>query len=142
LKPALCAGSSVAITGRIELMAQIEKRPTPAALPELARLFPDRPVDDGTTPVDAYPAGATPEGVHDLAGNVWEWCRDWFASYPEQEQLDPAGPDNSASRVLRGGSYGDDPRSLRSANRGGVPPHEWSANLGSWVVWGAAPRQD
>lgn len=64
-----------------------------------------------TTPVGAYPKGATPEGVHDLAGNVSEWCSDWYDRYTDDEQVDPAGPavgmdiGGSAARVLRGGAF-------------------------------------
>jgi hypothetical protein len=56
------------------------------------------------TPVDAYPKGATPEGVFDLAGNVWEWCRDGQRVYDGEPKNDPTGPDGG-SRVLRGRSF-------------------------------------
>ncbi len=93
----------------------------------------------GTTPVDAYPAGATPEGVHDLAGNVWEWCRDWFGSYREEEQRDPTGPSQVTSRVLRGGSFNYAPRALRGAFRLGRHSINRTVSLGFRVVWGSAP---
>lgn len=93
----------------------------------------------GTTPVDAYPAGATPEGVHDLAGNVWEWCRDWFGSYPGEEQRDPTGADRGTSRVLRGGSFNRDPRALRGVYRYVNLPGDRNGALGFRVVWGSAP---
>jgi formylglycine-generating enzyme required for sulfatase activity len=96
----------------------------------------------GTTPVDAYPAGATPEGMRDLAGNVREWCRDWFGPYPEEEQRDPLGPDRGVSRVLRGGSFVGDPGALRSAFRNRLPPDDRSGRLGFRVVWGSATGLD
>ena len=71
-----------------------------------------------TTPVGSYPKGATPEGVHDLAGNVWEWCSDWYGSYEAGDQTDPAGPETGNRRVLRGGAFSNDPDALRCAYRG------------------------
>ncbi len=75
-----------------------------------------------TTPVGSYPGGATQEGVHDLAGNVWEWCADWKGTYPEEDEEDPVGPESGTSRVLRGGSFGNDPRHQRAACRSGSHP--------------------
>jgi len=67
-----------------------------------------------TTPVDAYPKGATPgTRIHDLAGNVWEWCRDWYAPYPERADPDPTGPKDGSGRVLRGGSFNGGARRLQ-----------------------------
>jgi formylglycine-generating enzyme required for sulfatase activity len=72
-----------------------------------------------TTPVGSFPANAF--GLHDMHGNVWEWCEDvWHASYngaPTDGSARPAGGDSS-SRVLRGGSWGLIPQFLRSAYRG------------------------
>lgn len=46
-------------------------------------------------------------GLYDLSGNVWEWCRDWYGIYPEGEQNNYRGPESGSSRVLRGGSWGN-----------------------------------
>lgn len=73
-----------------------------------------------TSPVDYYGLnGRNNYGLADMLGNVWEWCLDWY---------DPAGPHKTPNlqpaqyRVLRGGSFGNHPGSLRCANRGGNPP--------------------
>lgn len=91
-----------------------------------------------TTPVGAYPEGATAEGVLDLAGNVWEWCRDWSARYSEHREKDPAGPKSGMSRVLRGGSFLNYPRNLRSAYRIGFDPEYQNENVGFRVVWSSS----
>jgi len=74
------------------------------------------------TPVGEYPSGDTPEGVSDLAGNVWEWCSDVFDGeyYGKSPREDPKGPARNAERgacVLRGGSWFDLSVHLRSAYR-------------------------
>lgn len=69
------------------------------------------------SPVGVYSAGATPEGILDLAGNVWEWCADWFGPYEARDVKDPQGPKKGKARVLRGGAFGDHPWSLRAACR-------------------------
>jgi len=92
-----------------------------------------RNVDD-TTPVGAYPEGATPEGVHDLAGNVWEWCRDWYGEYPPDDEENPKGPKDGASRVLRGGSFFRNPWFLRAAYRLDFPPEFRDLDVGFRVL--------
>ena len=69
--------------------------------------------------VGSHPKGSTPEGIQDLAGNVWEWCSDWFDVYPPAAdlELDPLGPVHGTGRVLRGGSYFYDAALLRAAYR-------------------------
>jgi len=87
----------------------------------------DKKVDDGfvrTSPVKQYPAGASPYGVMDMAGNVWEWCNDWYAGdyYKASPAETPKGPDSGSCRVLRGGSWLDEPVNLRCAFRIGCVP--------------------
>jgi eukaryotic-like serine/threonine-protein kinase len=60
-----------------------------------------------TTPVGSYPSGASPFGVLDMAGNVWEWTSDWYDAkyYQRAPSVNPPGPDIGARHVKRGGSW-------------------------------------
>lgn len=60
----------------------------------------------GVVVVGSYPGGASRDGVLDLAGNVAEWCDDWYAPYSADSQTDPDVQTESHSRVIRGGSWG------------------------------------
>jgi formylglycine-generating enzyme required for sulfatase activity len=73
-----------------------------------------------TAPVGSRSEGASPYGVADMAGNVWEWCRDPYDAnyYEDAPSQDPRGPSRIVSPVVvRGGSWGDSPDFLRVANR-------------------------
>jgi formylglycine-generating enzyme required for sulfatase activity len=69
-------------------------------------------------------------GLYDMAGNLWEWCRDWYGPYPGGQSLDPSGPATGVVRVNRGGSFGSGAADERSAARAGNPPAEASAFRG------------
>ena len=71
-----------------------------------------------TTRVGSYPTGASPYGVMDMAGNVWEWVHDWYGPYSSLPVTNPTGPDTGFNRVLRGGSwYSFDNNYLRTSLR-------------------------
>lgn len=72
-----------------------------------------------TAPVDAYAAGKSPFGIYQLAGNVWEWCNDWYdpGYYREHPRKNPTGPARGVDRVLRGGFWFSSSREIRAADR-------------------------
>ena len=80
----------------------------------------------GTTPVGVFPKGRSDYRVEDMAGNVWEWCADWFAedAYRTGETRNPTGPKSGKSRVVRGGAFLEffDRRHVRCACRGRNSP--------------------
>lgn len=78
----------------------------------------DHNVDD-TIEVGSYPAGASPYGVLDMAGNVWEWVSDGFDEnyYADSPYENPRGGDSVNRRVLKGGSWSTQAHNVRASNR-------------------------
>jgi formylglycine-generating enzyme required for sulfatase activity/predicted DNA-binding protein (UPF0251 family) len=68
-----------------------------------------------TTPVGSFPANAW--GLHDMHGNVWQWCQDWEDDYPQKDVVDPQGPNMGTYRLMRGGSWRSTAGTSRSAYR-------------------------
>jgi len=94
------------VHGRFQLRAALGARlPRPAT------------EDDGTVVVGSYPAGASRDGIMDLAGNVGEWCTDWYAPYSDAAQTDPCPQTPGNYRVIRGGSWSWYGYSQRAADR-------------------------
>jgi formylglycine-generating enzyme required for sulfatase activity len=69
-------------------------------------------------------------GLHDMIGNVWEWCADWYAADITSSLTNPTGPTSGADRVFRGGSWRDFASSCRAANRGSIVPGSRNYFLG------------
>ena len=71
-----------------------------------------------TAEVKSYPCN--PWGLYEMHGNVWEWCQDyWIEQLPQEPITDPTGPSTGAGRVVRGGSWSNYGRDVRSAYRSG-----------------------
>jgi len=85
-----------------------------------------------TTSVGSYPAGASPYGALDMAGNVWEWASDWYDEkyYGISPPKNPTGPTSGQYRVLRGGSWVNEAQTLCAANRDGYNPENRNNNVG------------
>ena len=87
-----------------------------------------------TSPVGLFPRGATGSGLQDMAGNVWEWCRDWYAGdyyVRSRDGHNPSGPKEGVFHVLRGGSgWNKGPSACRCGYRGRIYPDDWFLNWG------------
>jgi formylglycine-generating enzyme required for sulfatase activity len=68
--------------------------------------------------------------LYDMAGNVWEWCGDWYAYYGTSPQTNPHGPDAGTSRVWRGGSWYNDASEARGARRHALDPTDVGSDKG------------
>ena len=79
-------------------------------------------------------------GLHDMHGNLAEWCSDWYGPYESDAQTDPLGRVDGDFRVFRGGFHSSLIRFLRSANRGSRVPYDAFDRMGFRVVQGELPK--
>lgn len=75
--------------------------------------------------------GANRWGLHDMHGNVWEWCSDWFADLPGGNLTDPKGPTQGSDRVFRGGGWRSPASECQSTQRGYYIP--WGADEEDYI---------
>jgi formylglycine-generating enzyme required for sulfatase activity len=92
-------------------------------------------VDDGykmTAPAGNYPNGASPYGLLDMAGNVYEWTADWYDEkyYATSPAQNPKGPTSGTARTIRGGSWYSSVRDVRVTYRYRQPPELAVIDLG------------
>lgn len=83
-----------------------------------------------------HPEGRSPYGIYAMAGNVKEWCSDWYSAsyYSISPKKNPTGPAGGSVRVLRGGGYDSDALGIRSANREYADPVLISDQIGFRIV--------
>ena len=101
--------------------------PTPAQA-----VFGLKEGDETVSPIGPREKGKSPYGVHDLAGNLYEWTTDWYDDgfYTTTPTSNPRGPGEGTAKVQRGGSYTNTPYRLRTSFRTKGDPTEHEPNVG------------
>ena len=87
-----------------------------------------------TSPVGSFPRGASPFGLEDMAGNVWEWCLDCLGPYKGKECTQPQGPLGGAKQIQRGGSWKSRSASLRTSARAANSPAYSASDVGFRIL--------
>ncbi|MBM3456964.1 MAG: hypothetical protein FJX77_00295 [Armatimonadetes bacterium] len=103
------------------------------AIPELA-VFGREAAFGHPEPSGRRDGNASWCGALDLAGNVWEWCADWFAPYGSGFQTDPRGPLSGRLSVIKGGGWASGSLQLRAAGRRGAAPESRDPEIGFRVA--------
>jgi len=86
---------------------------------------------DGLSPVGSHEAGKSPYGIHDLAGNAYEWVADWHRDgYVAGQTVNPTGPESSQTKVLRGGGWQDPAQRIASTRRYSGTPTNRADDVG------------
>ena len=93
------------------------------------------------SPIGNRDPGRSPYGVHDLAGNLYEWVADWYdeAIYTIQPTINPRGPVEGTTKGQRGGSYINSPYRLRASFRTKSDPTEHDPHVGFRCAQDAPP---
>ena len=89
----------------------------------------------GTTPVDTFLESSTVYGVMDMAGNVKEWCSDWYSAYYYRNSAstvlkNPGGPEKGDYKVIKGGSWKNDITLCTTDKRNKLHPNSHEADTG------------
>ena len=97
----------------------------------------DSLIHDGyaeTSPLGAFPRGTSPFGIEDMAGNVWEWCLDFFQPLSGVPKRNPRGLVSGAMRIYRGGSWKSRFSNLRATVRSSNAPNYASNDVGFRIM--------